>query len=83
MRNREPEYRQLGRGVSVERAVRGCLGKRRFDSRNAARDGATTQRKLHPEFLPLHPYRCSICGGFHLTTKPKRKGKAQGKDKAS
>jgi hypothetical protein len=61
-------FERIGRTVTVETAQRGCFGKVRYDSRNAARDKNTKYRKKFPGTPPQRPYRCGLCGGFHLTT---------------
>lgn len=62
-------FERIGRTVTVEAAQKACFGKVRYDSRNAARDKATKYRKRYPEAPPQRPYRCTLCGDFHLTTK--------------
>ena len=59
---------RIGRTVTVEAAQKGCFGKVRYDSRNAARDRATKYRKKYPDEPKQRPYRCTLCGAFHLTT---------------
>lgn len=60
---------RIGRTVTVEFAQRSCLDKVRYPSRNAARDRAARLRTKYPNSQPLRPYRCTLCGDFHLTSK--------------
>jgi hypothetical protein len=46
-----------------------CKGKRRYETAQAARFFATTDG--------LRPYRCPVCGAYHLTSK--RVGQAKGR----
>lgn len=61
-------FERIGHTVTVETAQKGCFGKVRYASRNAARDKATKFRKKFPGTPPQRPYRCTLCGDFHLTT---------------
>jgi hypothetical protein len=61
-------FDRIGRTVTVEAAKRQCLDKRRYDSRNAARDRAAGIAKKFPGGKPQRPYRCTLCGDWHLTT---------------
>lgn len=67
---------RIGRTVTVEFANRSCLDKRPYPSRNDARDAAA--RNLKTFGTDTKPYRCTLCGRFHLTTKrgkpPSRSG---------
>jgi hypothetical protein len=75
-------FDRIGRTVTVKQANRQCLGKRRYASKNEARDEASKSAKRHPEWERLHPYGCTICGGYHLSRQrpiefaEKPKGKA-------
>lgn len=60
-------FDRIGREVSLEKAKRSCLDKRRYDSRTDARDKAARQFKSNPEHGIQRPYRCTLCGGYHLT----------------
>jgi hypothetical protein len=63
-------FDRIGREVSEQQARRGCFEKRRFATRNQARDRAAQLAKK-PQTPPLFHYRCNLCHGFHLTsTKP-------------
>ncbi|HEX7891456.1 MAG TPA: hypothetical protein VF522_19045 [Ramlibacter sp.] len=62
-------YDRIGTTVTVEHAKRSCLDKVRYDSRNAARDRAVLLAKKYPNTGKQCPYRCTLCGDFHLTTK--------------
>lgn len=76
-------FERIGRGVTVEQAKRSCLDKKRYDSRNAARDRAAFIAKKYPDSAPQRPYRCTLCGDFHLTTSVpnglKRRGESPAK----
>lgn len=61
-------FDRIGRTVTVEFAKRSCLDKVSYPSRNVARDRATRMGAKYPGSLPQKPYRCTICGHFHLTT---------------
>lgn len=63
---------RVGRDIAPERAERGCFKKRVFDTRNEARDWQIRNMKRHPDNKPAHPYRCGVCGHWHLTTQPKK-----------
>lgn len=60
-------FDRIGRDVGLSQAKAQCLDKRKFDSRNAARDKAALLAKRHPEWEPQFPYRCTLCHGWHLT----------------
>jgi hypothetical protein len=62
-------FDRIGRTVTVEHAVRSCLDKVRYGSRNDARDRATKIAHKFPDSKPQRPYRCTLCGDWHLTTK--------------
>lgn len=62
-------FDRIGHTVTVEHAKRSCLDKARYDSRNAARDRAAYFARRFPDQAPQRPYRCTLCGDFHLTTK--------------
>lgn len=72
-------FERIGREVSVEHAKRSCLDKVRYDSRNAARDRAAFLAKKYPGTKAQRPYRCTLCGDFHLTTKTPNGLKGRGK----
>lgn len=48
------------------RALRGCLGKRPFETKKAARETAGRVRRISDRVLK--PYRCGNCGMYHLTS---------------
>ncbi len=58
---------RLGREVPTARGNRMCLEKRQFLTRNAARDFSIKGVKNYAN-APQEPYRCGLCGKFHLTT---------------
>lgn len=62
-------FDRIGHTVTVEQAKRSCLDKVGYPSRNAARDRARFLSKKYPDSQLQRPYRCTLCGGFHLTTK--------------
>lgn len=57
---------RLGRDITMERAQRGCFGKKPFDSRNAARDWSKVGVKMFGN-AATEPYHCHVCGRWHLT----------------
>lgn len=59
-------YDRIGRSVTIEHAKRSCLDKRPYQSRNMARDAAA--KNLRTFGTATKPYRCTLCGLFHLTT---------------
>lgn len=65
-------FERIGRSVTVGQAKRKCLDKIRYTSRNKARDTAARKANAHPEWATLSPYRCTLCGGWHLTTSQHR-----------
>ncbi len=69
---------RLGRDISIERAKRGCFEKKMFHTKNQARDWAIVGQKKHGN-AATEPYRCHLCGHWHLTKLPKD---AQGKARA-
>lgn len=75
-------FERVGRSISVERAVRGCFEKKVFDSRNHARDWAARSLKRHGgDTRGTEPYRCHVCGKWHLTSLPKAaQAQARAKD---
>lgn len=59
-------FERIGRTVTIEHAHRSCLDKVGYSNRNDARDNAAKiARKFKSK--PMRPYRCTLCGGFHLT----------------
>lgn len=75
-------FERIGRDIPVERAVRGCFDKKVFKSRNEARDWAAGSKKRFGDAsLGTQPYRCHICGNWHLTKLPKdAQAQARAKD---
>lgn len=72
-------FERIGRTVTLEAAHRSCLDKKKYTNKNKARDSAARNRRLRPESLPQRPYRCTLCGNWHLTSQVPyglRKGKA-------
>lgn len=64
-------FDRIGRTITVQKAKRQCLDKKPFPSRNAARDKAARRALAYPDEPHQHPYRCTVCGGWHLTSRPK------------
>lgn len=63
---------RLGREVSAARGKRMCLEKRQFLTSNAARDFSIRGTKRY-EHTTQKPYKCGLCGKFHLATVTKAK----------
>lgn len=61
-------FDRIGRTVTVETAHRGCFAKVIYESKNHARDASRHIARKKPEWPPLRPYRCTLCGHFHLTS---------------
>lgn len=61
-------FDRIGHTVTVETAKKGCFDKRTYDNRNIARDASRKIARNRPEWPPLRPYRCTLCGNFHLTS---------------
>lgn len=61
-------YDALGRTVTPQQAHRACWDKRSFPGRPAARDAASKALKYKDGPQHLHPYRCHLCGLWHLTS---------------
>jgi hypothetical protein len=59
---------RLGREISAQTAKKMCFQKLRFQTKNDARDFAIRGAKDHGRDKPLSPYRCALCGLFHLTS---------------
>ena len=51
--------------------VTACVGKRRYDTEQEALEATQYLRKTQD--LSLSVYRCTVCGGWHLTKKRGRK----------
>lgn len=49
----------------------GPTGKVRYESHDAAFDGAYRLLEAKPQVKELRAYRCNLCAGWHLTSKPK------------
>lgn len=68
----------LGREISPELGKRMCLDKKQFYTRNEARDFASRGfRQL--DHTHQKPYKCRLCGYFHLTTVSKKPRKKEAK----
>lgn len=63
-------FDRMGRSITVERAQRDCFDKKVFEGRNQARDWAARAQKRHDN-PDQQPYRCHVCGKWHLTKLPK------------
>ena len=66
---------RIGVNISVASAHRACLDKKKFKTRNAARDFGKRGQKEHGN-APTTPYRCNVCDGWHLTTLSREDGNA-------
>lgn len=76
-------FDRIGHTVTQTAAKRSCLEKIRYPSRNHARDAAAKNGKRYPE-TARWIYRCTLCHGFHLTSKPPASlGKNNGKRKGA
>lgn len=62
-------FDRIGREVSLQSAKRSCLDKKRYDSRNHARDAAAKNQKVFGDTAARYWYACTLCGGFHLISK--------------
>ncbi len=58
---------KIGRTVTFKTAQRMCIDKKRFASKNEARDFAIRGQKLHGN-ASITPYRCPICFLWHLSS---------------
>jgi len=63
---------RLGFEVPAAKGRRMCLEKRQFLTKNAARDFSIKGVK-HYDNSVQQPYRCGLCGKFHLATVRKAK----------
>lgn len=70
--SREKRIQRLGKDFTAEAAKRSCFEKRRFDSSNAARDFNARLSKAIPLRNPQTPYKCQVCGKWHLTSLDKQ-----------
>lgn len=60
---------RIGRTVTLQAAQRSCLDKKRYPSRNHARDAAAKNQKLFGPTAARYWYACTLCSGWHLTSK--------------
>jgi hypothetical protein len=60
---------RIGRTVTLQAAQRSCLDKKRYASRNHARDAAAKNQKLFGPTAARFWYACTLCAGWHLTSK--------------
>lgn len=51
--------------------LRSCILKQRFDTRAEA-EAEIARRTTFALGLKLYPYRCPVCGRFHLTKNPQK-----------
>lgn len=63
----------LGRTITPREARRKCWDKLVFGARTAARDAA---KKAERRGIYLSPYRCQLCGEWHLTSMTDREVEA-------
>lgn len=64
----EKRLQRQGRNISPATAQRACFQKKPFKSRNSARDFDARLGKTLPDRIPQTPYRCQVCGKWHLTS---------------
>lgn len=69
-------FDRIGREITAEAANRMCIDKKRFNTRNEARDWTLRRTKKYPQDKPCDTYKCSVCGDWHLTTLSKESGAA-------
>lgn len=67
----ERRIQGLGKVYTMATAQRACFDKKRFHSRTAARDFNAKLGKGMPERKPQTPYKCPVCGEWHLTSMSK------------
>lgn len=80
MKREHEGFDRIGREIPVDRAVAGCFNKKPFDSKNSARDWAARGKKKYGHCAE-DPYKCHICGRWHLTSLNKDKqAKARARD---
>lgn len=70
--SREKRIQRLGKDFTAATAQRSCFEKKPFDSRLAARDFNARLAKAIPLRNPQTPYRCQVCGLWHLTSLDKQ-----------
>jgi len=58
---------RLGTSITLQKAQKMCMDKRRFISKNEARDFAL-RGEARFQSGEMGSYKCQLCGGFHLTT---------------
>lgn len=58
-------------GMLVSQILRGCEGKRRYSDEFGARAAGQVAREEMGK--PFWIYKCEVCRGWHLTSKPNRK----------
>lgn len=56
--------------AAIPQAGKGCYGKMRYWTQEAARRVADRRQLEAPEDGPLHVYECKKCGRFHITKQP-------------
>lgn len=61
---------KLGVVIALPQAQKMCLTKKRFLTKNEARDWGIHIAKKHGCALQ-HPYRCELCGKYHVSGLPK------------
>jgi len=75
-------FDHIGASISIVAAQRMCLDKRRFDSKNEARDFGKRGNKAFG-YSSRSVYKCLICGHFHLSSLSNSEGNiAKGKVRA-
>lgn len=58
---------KLGKEIPVQRAEKQCFQKKPFDAKNKARDWGLHMQKTYGGELQT-PYKCPVCGRYHLTS---------------
>jgi len=59
--------RKIGRTITAMTAQRMCIDKKRFASKNEARDFAIRGQKLYGN-ASTTPYKCPVCFKWHLSS---------------
>lgn len=68
----ERRLQGLGKVYTLASAQRACFDKKRFQTRTAARDFNAKLGKGMPDRKPQTPYKCPVCGRWHLTSLTKQ-----------
>lgn len=68
----ERRLQRLGKTYTMAAAQRTCFDKKRFHTRTAARDFNAKLAKYKPDHTHQTPYKCPVCGEWHLTSLTKQ-----------